>query len=122
MRRSRRWRDPSNTLLFRDRQTFDCRPQRRNRRCTSYMLRAIKAGRSPILLTERTSQVDEFASRLTSLVKHIVVLKGGMGAKQRRAIAEQLTAIPDGEERVLLATGRYIGEGFDDARLDMLFL
>jgi superfamily II DNA or RNA helicase len=51
-----------------------------------------------------------------------VVLKGGMGAKQRRAIAEQLTTIPDGEERVLLATGRYIGEGFDDARLDTLFL
>jgi hypothetical protein len=80
------------------------------------MLRAIKAGRSPILLTERTGQVDEFAARLTGLVKHIVVLKGGMGAKQRRAIAEQLATIPDGEERVLLATGRYIGEGFDEAR------
>ena len=86
------------------------------------LLRSIKTNRSPILLTERTSQVDEFASRLTGLVKHIVVLKGGLGAKQRRAIAEQLTAIPEGEERVLLATGRYIGEGFDDARLDTLFL
>ena len=86
------------------------------------LIRAIKAGRSPIVLTERTSQVDEFASRLTGLVKHIVVLKGGMGAKHRRAVAEQLTFIPDGEERVLLATGRYIGEGFDDARLDTLFL
>lgn len=83
---------------------------------------AIKGGRSPILLTERTSQVDEFATRLAGLVKHIVVLKGGMGAKQRRAVAEHLASIPDGEERVLLATGRYIGEGFDDARLDTLFL
>ena len=45
-----------------------------------------------------------------------------MGIKQRRAIAEQLVAIPDGEKRILLATGRYIGEGFDDARLDTLFL
>ena len=86
------------------------------------LVRALKAGRSPILLTERTSQVDEFATRLAGLVKHIVVLKGGMGAKQRRAVAEHLAAIPDGEERVLLATGRYIGEGFDDARLDTLFL
>jgi superfamily II DNA or RNA helicase len=86
------------------------------------MLRAIKAGRSPILLTERTSQVDEFAGRLNGLVKHVVVLKGGMGAKQRRAIAEQLAEIPNDDERVLLATGRYIGEGFDDARLDTLFL
>ncbi len=86
------------------------------------LVRAIKAGRSPIVLTERTSQLDDFAARLTGLVKHVVVLKGGMGAKQRRAIAEQLSSIPDGEERVLLATGRYIGEGFDDARLDTLFL
>jgi superfamily II DNA or RNA helicase len=86
------------------------------------LLRAIKAGRSPILLTERTSQVDEFAGRLNGLVKHVVVLKGGMGVKQRRAVAEQLAAIPNAEARVLLATGRYIGEGFDDARLDTLFL
>jgi superfamily II DNA or RNA helicase len=86
------------------------------------LLRAIKAGRSPVLLTERTSQVDEFAMRLSGLVKHVVVMKGGMGAKQRRGTAEQLAAIPNAEERVLLATGRYIGEGFDDARLDTLFL
>lgn len=45
-----------------------------------------------------------------------------MGAKQRRAVAEKLSVIPEGEERVLLATGRYIGEGFDDAQLDTLFL
>ena len=45
-----------------------------------------------------------------------------MGAKQRRAVAEQIASIPNNEKRVLLATGRYIGEGFDDARLDTLFL
>ena len=86
------------------------------------LLRSVKAGRSPIVLTERSSQVDEFASRLVGLVKHIVVLKGGMGVKQRRSVAEKLKSIPEGGERVLLATGRYVGEGFDDARLDTLFL
>jgi superfamily II DNA or RNA helicase len=45
-----------------------------------------------------------------------------MGKKQRKAIAEQLASIPDGTPRVLLATGSYIGEGFDDSRLDTLFL
>jgi len=45
-----------------------------------------------------------------------------MGAKQRKAIAEQLANILDREPRVLIATGRYLGEGFDDARLDTLFL
>ena len=55
-------------------------------------------------------------------MKNVIVMKGGMGVKQRRSVAEQLVSIPDAEERVLLATGRYIGEGFDDARLDTLFL
>jgi superfamily II DNA or RNA helicase len=45
-----------------------------------------------------------------------------MGTKQRKALAEQIKAIPDSKERVIIATGRYIGEGFDDARLDTLFL
>jgi superfamily II DNA or RNA helicase len=45
-----------------------------------------------------------------------------MSAKKRREVTEQLAAIPDDEERLVLATGRYVGEGFDDARLDTLFL
>jgi superfamily II DNA or RNA helicase len=45
-----------------------------------------------------------------------------MGVKQRRVVSETVESIGDGEPRVLLATGRYIGEGFDDARLDTLFL
>ena len=51
-----------------------------------------------------------------------MLLRGGLGVRRRREIAERLEAIPDGEERVLVATGRYAGEGFDDARLDTLFL
>ena len=45
-----------------------------------------------------------------------------MGKKQRQAAADKLALIPDGAPRVLLATGSYIGEGFDDSRLDTLFL
>ena len=52
----------------------------------------------------------------------MVVLRGGSGAKERKTLAEQILAIPEREERVLVATGRYIGEGFNDLRLDTLFL
>jgi len=51
-----------------------------------------------------------------------VILHGGMGARQLRAVAQSLATIDEGEVRVLVATGRYLGEGFDDARLDTLFL
>jgi len=60
--------------------------------------------------------------RLEKFARHLVVLRGGMTAKDRRAVKNQLDAIPAHEERLVIATGRYIGEGFDDARLDTLFL
>jgi superfamily II DNA or RNA helicase len=45
-----------------------------------------------------------------------------MGKKQRRETSAALAAVPENESRVILATGSYIGEGFDDVRLDTLFL
>src|SRR6516225_9836134 len=62
------------------------------------------------------------AGRLSKFAKNVVVLRGGMGARRSRAASEALREISDREERVLVATGRYLGEGFDDARLDTLFL
>lgn len=83
---------------------------------------ALEAGRSPLLLTGRKEHLQFFAAQAEGFAKHIFVLKGGMGKRQRRTIAEALAAIPETESRVIIATGSYIGEGFDDARLDTLFL
>ncbi len=83
---------------------------------------ALAAGRSPVVLTERKEHVATLADRLATVTTNVVVLQGGMGARHIRAVAETLAAIPDGAPRVLVATGRYLGEGFDDARLDTLFL
>lgn len=83
---------------------------------------ALAEGRSPVLLTERRDHLEYFAERLQDRVRHLVILRGGMSAKLRREVSEQLASIPAGEERLLLATGRFLGEGFDDARLDTLFL
>jgi len=86
------------------------------------VLEAVHTGRSPLVLTERTEHLEELQRRLASEVAYLVVLRGGMGAGERKAVIERLRSIPDDAPRVLLATGRYIGEGFDDARLDSLFL
>ncbi|WP_207907567.1 TOTE conflict system archaeo-eukaryotic primase domain-containing protein [Effusibacillus lacus] len=86
------------------------------------LLMALDEGRSPLLLTERTAHVEYFANRLKGFAKNVIVLRGGMGNKQRQQVVDKLQRIPDGEERVLIATGRFIGEGFDDPRLDTLFL
>ncbi len=94
----------------------------RNARIVSDVLAALAAGRSPVVLTERRAHLDALEQAFTGKVKHLVVLRGGLGRRQVVAIQERLLAIPDTEERLLLATGRYLGEGFDDARLDTLFL
>ena len=96
--------------------------EERNNLIVNDVLLAIEEGRSPILLTERKDHLEYLHERLKNFVRHIVVLKGGRSTKERRAVQKQLETIPPDEERVLLATGRYIGEGFDDARLDTLFL
>ncbi|MFQ5644076.1 MAG: DEAD/DEAH box helicase family protein [Thiogranum sp.] len=96
--------------------------EKRNERIIDDVLLAMEEGRSPILLTERKNHLEHLYQRLKGFVRHIVVLKGGRSTKERLKVQEQLASIPIEEERLLLATGRYIGEGFDDARLDTLFL
>ena len=79
---------------------------------------ALDAGRSPLVLTERRDHLEFLAGRLRAFTRHLIVLQGGVGARRRREALAALAAIPDGEELLVLATGRYIGEGFDEARLD----
>ena len=86
------------------------------------VLEALEAGRSPIVLTERKDHAQRLLDRLGPFANNVLLLHGGMGARQRGEMARRLEGIPETEERVLIATGRYAGEGFDDARLDMLFL
>lgn len=85
------------------------------------VLKSLEAKRSPIVLTERKDHLEYLLQRFSGFAKNIVVLRGGMSTKDRKAAQTALT-VADDKERLILATGRYIGEGFDDARLDTLFL
>ena len=86
------------------------------------VVEAVHGGRSPLVLTERNEHLDRLEALIAGRVPHVVTLRAGMTKKQRHAVTEQLLAVPAGEGRVILATGKYIGEGFDDSRLDTLFL
>jgi superfamily II DNA or RNA helicase/very-short-patch-repair endonuclease len=94
----------------------------RTRLIVDDVLECLAQGRSPLVLTERTEHLDRLSEALAPHVRHLIVLQGGMGRKTLRERLAKLTEIPEAEERVLLATGKFIGEGFDDARLDTLFL
>ena len=85
------------------------------------VLKSLEAKRWPIVLTERKDHLDYLQKRFSPFVRNLVVLRGGMSAKDRKAASAALN-VPDSDERLILATGRYIGEGFDDSRLDTLFL
>jgi superfamily II DNA or RNA helicase len=94
----------------------------RTRRICDDVAQSVRDGRSPLVLTERNDHLDRLEQGLAEGVRHLVVLRAGLGKKQRQAVTERLALIPRDEPRVILATGRYVGEGFDDPRLDTLFL
>ena len=94
----------------------------RNQLICHDLIQTLREGRSPLVLTERNEHLNSLTKQLAPEVRHLVVLRGGMRKKELDAVSARLAAIPADEARVILATGRYVGEGFDDARLDTLFL
>jgi superfamily II DNA or RNA helicase/very-short-patch-repair endonuclease len=114
--------DPDKRIEFQALYQVLVDDETRNRRISEEVVQAVRDGRSPLVLTERNEHLDRFESLLSASVRHVVVLRGGMGKKRRQAAAARLATIPPEEGRVILATGKYIGEGFDDPRLDTLFL
>lgn len=85
------------------------------------VLRALEDGRCPIVLTERRDHLEWMQQQFSRFARNVVVLKGGMTETARKD-AEAMLDSAENDERLVLSTGRYLGEGFDDPRLDTLFL
>lgn len=94
----------------------------RNQLIINDVLESVSRNRFPIILTERKTHLEILKDLLRPQIQNVIVMKGGMGKKQLKAAMVALELIPDDEEKVILATGRYLGEGFDEDRLDTLFL
>jgi superfamily II DNA or RNA helicase len=94
----------------------------RNQLIIDDVVQCHKNGRSCLVLTERTVHVESIANELGKRIPDVILLMGGMGTKETRETRARISEIPEDRPLTLVATGRYIGEGFDEPRLDTLFL
>src|SRR5450759_3412194 len=85
-----------------------------------HVVAALDRGRNCLVLTQWTSHVEALAKALRAEGRDPVVLRGGMGVKVRAAALEQLEPSIGGPPLLVVATGPYVGEGFDSPVLDTL--
>ena len=94
----------------------------RNNLIVSDVQQALAEGRTPIILTSRTSHVEMLSRLLSNGHRHVISLIGSVSAREKKQTMEHLQSIPANEPLVIVATGKYVGEGFDFPRLDTLML
>lgn len=94
----------------------------RNNLIVEDICKAVNTGRTPIILTNRTAHVSVLAEKLKATIKNVISLTGAGSKREKREAMQRLQTIPDSEQLVIVATGKYVGEGFDYPRLDTLFL
>ena len=94
----------------------------RNNMILQDIINALQKGRKPLLLTERIEHLSFFEESLKTQVKRLIIFKGGMGKKERNKQKKLMKTDSPDESRLIIATGKYIGEGFDDPELDTLFI
>lgn len=86
------------------------------------VVESFRNGRKVLVLTERTEHLQAIASELADKVAPLYTLHGRMSKKQRTALIDELNSLPPAAPRVLLSTGKLVGEGFDHPPLDTLVL
>jgi superfamily II DNA or RNA helicase len=99
-----------------------CCDEERTAGIATDILAAYHEGRKVLVLTERTEHLQAIESRLANAIDGLFVLHGRMPRKQRADLISRLNQLPAASPRILLATGRLIGEGFDHPPLDTLVL
>ncbi len=94
----------------------------RNKLIAADIIASVKSGRNPIVISERMSHINLLYDLLQNCADNVIILSGKGTSKEKRCQLETLKSIPLSESIVILATGKYVGEGFDEPRLDTLFL
>ncbi len=94
----------------------------RNQLIVDDVVKCYEAGRNCLVLTGRTAHVELLATKLSDKIPEVITATGGKGIKKTRETFSRIANTPTDRPLTLVATGRYIGEGFDEPRLDTLFL
>jgi superfamily II DNA or RNA helicase len=94
----------------------------RNQQIIEDVLKNYHQGRNCLVLSLRTAHAELLTKKLQEDASDVILLIGGMGKKQTREAFQRLATVPGDKNIILLATGHFIGEGFDEPRLDTLFL
>ena len=96
--------------------------ERRTRQICADVAKALDTSRTCLVLTQRTAHIDAICRRLAATGHDAHILKGGLGKKALAAVHDAMTAPGNDTGIVVVATGSYLGEGFDWPQLDTLFL
>lgn len=94
----------------------------RNQLIVDDIVKSYNLGRNSLILTERTAHVELLAKKVSQKISGVEALTGKVGIRKTKEIFKRISEIPPGKPLTLIATGKYIGEGFDEPRLDTLFL
>jgi superfamily II DNA or RNA helicase len=94
----------------------------RNQLIVDDVVKSHESGRNCLVLTDRTGHLELIAGKLRERILEVITLRGGRGTKEIAEIFKRISGTPAEKQLTLVATGRYIGEGFDEPRLDTLFL
>ena len=94
----------------------------RNQLIIDDVVECYENGRNSLVLTGRVAHVNSLSEILKRRIPDVICLIGGMGAKKTAEVFGEISSIPVSKSFVLVATGSFIGEGFDEPRLDTLFL
>ena len=99
-----------------------CESNYRNELIVADIIDAINAGRNPLVLTERTSHIEQLVKLMSDKDFQIIILSGKLKTSERKESLKKIKDLDTNDRFVIIATGKLIGEGFDEARLDTLFM
>lgn len=94
----------------------------RNEKIINDVISCYREGRNSIVLTERVSHVEALEKQLIKHIPNVIAVTGAMGKKKRTEMMRKIKETPANKPLTIISTGKYIGEGFDEPRLDTLFL